>query len=173
MCIHTPISMSSRSSLLHRIIHHARESRFHISTESQHWHFRTQPQYTDTSSHRDASTLHYSSPSSSSSYPPSSSPANVWLGIAYSRMTGLFGSLTRRYLPSGCLNARSAIVRTMPQPFPRETLSCAAKSSGRTVCVDRMTCREFSRGLARDTYLIDEGASEHQQTATVEKVKGE
>jgi hypothetical protein len=39
------------------------------------------------------------------------------------RKRTLFGSLNNTYLPSGCFNAKSATVRTIPQPFERLTLS--------------------------------------------------
>lgn len=42
----------------------------------------------------------------------------------------LLGSLTKMYLPSGCLNTRSAMVRTIPHPLVNETFICRAKSSG-------------------------------------------
>jgi hypothetical protein len=50
---------------------------------------------------------------------------------------------------------RSVTVLTMPQPFASETLSCAAKSVGRTEVVLRMTCRVLSLGLAREMYLVN------------------
>lgn len=65
----------------------------------------------------------------------------------------LLGSLTSTYFPSGCLMARSAMVRTIPHPFASETLSWAAKSTGRTDVALRMTCRVLSRGFAREMYL--------------------
>ena len=57
-------------------------------------------------------------------------------------------------MPSGCFKAKSAIVRTIPHPFARLTLFCEAKSRGFEVWVPRMTWREASRGVARETHLI-------------------
>ena len=51
----------------------------------------------------------------------------------------LLGSFTSTYLPSGIFMHRSVTVRTIPQPFARETFSCAAKSTGLIDAVDRMT----------------------------------
>ena len=51
----------------------------------------------------------------------------------------MLGSFTRTYLPSGCFMHMSATVRTIPQPFASETLSCAAKSVGRVEVVLRIT----------------------------------
>jgi hypothetical protein len=65
----------------------------------------------------------------------------------------LLGSLTKTYLPSGIFMQRSVTVLTMPQPFASETLSCAAKSVGRTDVVLKMTCLVLSLGLAREMYL--------------------
>lgn len=65
----------------------------------------------------------------------------------------LLGSLMRTYLPSGSFMHMSVTVRTIPHPLDKETLSCAAKSVGLIVVVLRMTWRELSRGLARETYL--------------------
>ena len=47
----------------------------------------------------------------------------------------LLGSLIKTYLPSGIFMQRSVTVRTMPHPFASDTLSCAAKSVGRTEVV--------------------------------------
>jgi hypothetical protein len=57
------------------------------------------------------------------------------------------------YLPSGCLSTRSAMVRTMPQPFANETFICLAKSRGLYDCTPTMTCRCASLGFARVMYL--------------------
>jgi hypothetical protein len=65
----------------------------------------------------------------------------------------LFGSLTKMYLPSGCFKQRSASIRTIPHPLATETLSCAAKSVGRTEVALKMTWRVLSRGVAREMYL--------------------
>src|SRR5260221_10390191 len=48
---------------------------------------------------------------------------------------------------------KSATVLTIPQPFDKATLSCAAKSAGRKDAVLRITWRVLSRGFAREIYL--------------------
>jgi hypothetical protein len=60
------------------------------------------------------------------------------------------GSFINTYLPSGCFMQRSATVRTIPHPLARETFNCAANSVGRIDAVLRTTCRELSRGFARE-----------------------
>jgi hypothetical protein len=66
------------------------------------------------------------------------------------RSRTLFGSRMRTYLPSGCLSARSAIVRTIPHPLAKLTFIWPAKSRGLYHCEPRIVCREASRGLARE-----------------------
>ena len=58
---------------------------------------------------------------------------------------------------------RSVTVLTMPQPFASETLSCAAKSVGRTDVVLKMTCLVLSLGLAREMYLKAESDRQEQK----------
>ena len=68
-------------------------------------------------------------------------------------MLTLLGSFTNTYLPSGIFMHMSVTVRTIPQPFAKETLSWAAKSVGRIEAVLKITCRVLSRGFAREIYL--------------------
>ena len=69
------------------------------------------------------------------------------------RCLTLLGSFTNTYLPSGIFMHMSVTVRTIPQPFAKETLSWAAKSVGRIDAVLKMTCRVLSRGFPREIYL--------------------
>ena len=81
-------------------------------------------------------------------------------------MPTLLGSFTNTYLPSGIFMHMSVTVRTIPQPFAKETLSWAAKSVGRIEAVLKMTCRVLSRGFPREIYLHNERHqySRHAQT---------
>ena len=70
--------------------------------------------------------------------------------VRLSESRTLFGSRMRTYLPSGCLSARSAIVRTIPHPLAKLTFIWPAKSRGLYHCEPRIVCREASRGFARE-----------------------
>ena len=57
----------------------------------------------------------------------------------------------------------SVTVRTIPQPFAKETLSWAANSVGRIEAALKMTCRVLSRGFAREIYLHHKESHQYAQ----------
>ena len=87
------------------------------------------------------------------------------------RCLTLLGSFTNTYLPSGIFMHMSVTVRTIPQPFAKETFSWAAKSVGRIEAVLNMTCRVLSRGFPREIYLHRK--ERHQYSRQKEYGKGE
>src|SRR5206468_2988003 len=83
----------------------------------------------------------------------STSSSKVLSGTEYRRSTGLFGSLTRTYLPSSILRHMSTMVRTIPHPLLRLRAIWLAKSRGLLVRTPRMTWSLLFLGFVRETKL--------------------